>query len=152
MALNHLVIPSPIGPLTLFEDDWNLIAIEAGAAPTSGSLTPGLKEAKQQLDAYFDGKLKSFDLQIAPPGTPRQREIWEAMIAIPYGETRTYGELANTLDSAPRAIGGACAKNPLPIIIPCHRVLGSDGGVGFYSFAEGPETKKRLLTLEGAKL
>lgn len=147
--ITHLVVPSPIGALTLFADGDALIAVEAGAAPTFGGPSPVLVEAKRQLDAYFDGKLETFDLPLAPTGTPRMTQSWAAMRRIPYGTTRTYGEIARDIGSAARAVGGACAKNPLPILIPCHRVLGADGGVGHYSFADGPDTKRRLLILEG---
>lgn len=145
----HLVIPSPLGALTLFATGDGLTVIETGAAPTTGEGNAVLREAKKQLDAYFDGKLRSFDLPLAPHGTPRQQETWAAMCAVPYGETRTYGEIAKDIGSAARAVGTACARNPIPIIQPCHRVLGADGKLGFYSFADGPETKQRLLNLEG---
>lgn len=147
--VSHLVIPSPIGALTLFADADALFALEAGKAPTTGEPTPLLIEAKRQLDAYFDGKLETFDLPLAPAGTPRQSEIWQAMTRIPHGRTQTYGEIARALGSSPRAVGTACARNPLPVLIPCHRVLGADGGVGYYSFADGPDTKRQLLVLEG---
>lgn len=148
----HLSFNSPIGPLTVFIENGALIVVEAGAVPGPGGDDPLLIEARRQIDAYFDGALKSFDLPLNPQGTQRQREIWQAMSAIPYGETRTYGELAHQLGSAARAVGGACGANPLPIVIPCHRVLGADGAIGGYSFADGTETKRRLLTLEGVRL
>lgn len=151
-SFSHLVMPSPIGTLTLFAADGALVAIEAGAAPTAGEGSPVLIEARKQLNDYFDGNRKTFDLPMDPAGTPRQKEIWAAMSNIPYGETRTYGELARSIRSAARAVGGACARNPIPIVIPCHRVLGADGGVGNYSFADGPDTKERLLILEGHEL
>ena len=148
----YLSFNSPIGPLTLFAENGSLIVVEAGSIPGSGSDDPLLKEARRQIDAYFDGRLMDFDLPLAPAGTPRQKEIWQAMSAIPYGATKTYGELARELGSAARAIGGACGANPLPIVIPCHRVLGAGNAMGGYSFADGPETKQMLLNLEGVSI
>ncbi|MBO6947769.1 MAG: methylated-DNA--[protein]-cysteine S-methyltransferase [Rhodospirillales bacterium] len=148
----YISFNSPIGPLTVFSEDGALIVIEAGAVPGAGSGDPLLKEARRQIDDYFDGKLKVFDLPTNPAGTPRQREIWNAMAKIPYGETCTYGELAETVKSSARAIGGACGRNPLPIVIPCHRVLGANDAIGGYSFADGAATKRQLLMLEGVRL
>ena len=140
---------SPIGPLTVFAEDNHIIVLESGRAPDAGSTTPLLEEARSQLTAYFDGKRDTFDLPIAPPGTTRQKEIWSAMVDIPYGSVETYGDLAKRIESSARAVGGACAANPLPIIVPCHRVLPASSGIGAYSFAEGTMTKAQLLTLEG---
>lgn len=151
-GIDHLSFHSPIGHLTVFAEDAHIIVIEAGSVPGSGRNNPLLTETRRQIDAYFDGKLTDFDLPLAPNGTPRQREIWAAMSAIPYGETRTYGDLARELGSAARAIGGACGANPIPLVIPCHRVLGAGDAVGGYSFADGADTKRRLLTLEGVRL
>lgn len=148
----YLSFNSPIGPLTVFSEDGALIVIEAGAVPGADSDDPLLIEARRQLDDYFDGKRRNFELPLNPAGTPRQREIWNAMSQIPYGETRTYGELAKAVKSSARAIGGACGRNPLPIVIPCHRVLGANDAIGGYSFADGTDTKRQLLTLEGAHL
>jgi len=148
----HLSFNTPIGPLTVFIEDGALIVVEAGAVPGPGGDDPLLIETRRQIDAYFDGKLQTFDLPLKPQGTPRQKEIWAAMSAIPYGETRSYGELAKRIGSAARAVGGACGANPIPIVIPCHRVLGADGAIGGYSFADGAETKRRLLALEGVRL
>ena len=147
----YLSFNSPIGPLTVFSENDHVIVVEAGAIPGAGSDDALLSEARKQIDAYFDGRLQNFDLPLAPTGTPRQREIWSAMSAIPYGETRTYGDLARALGSAARAIGGACGANPIPIIIPCHRVLGANGAMGGYSFADGTDTKRQLLALEGVR-
>lgn len=149
---DYLSFNSPIGPLTVFSEDGALIVIEAGAVPGEGSKDPLLKEARRQIDDYFDGKLKDFDLPLNPAGTPRQREIWDAMSDIPYGETRSYGALAKAVNSSARAIGGACGRNPLPIVIPCHRVLGANDAIGGYSFADGADTKRQLLMLEGVRL
>ncbi len=149
-ALRHISFSSPVGPLTVFADGAHVIVLEAGRAPGGADNDPLLMEVRQQIDAYFDGKLEVFDLPLAPNGTPRQRETWAALSDIPYGELRTYGELAAQLKSAARAIGGACGANPLPILIPCHRVIAAGGREGGYSFAEGLDTKHQLLRLEGS--
>lgn len=148
----YISFNSPIGPLTVFAEDGALIVIEAGAVPGGGDGDPLLLEARRQIDDYFDGKRKDFDLPLNPAGTPRQREIWGAMAKIPYGATRTYGELAKDVKSSARAIGGACGRNPIPIVIPCHRVLGANDAIGGYSFADGADTKRQLLMLEGMRL
>jgi methylated-DNA-[protein]-cysteine S-methyltransferase len=114
-----------------------------------GNCGPLLGEAARQLDAYFAGRLTRFDLALAPTGSPFEQLVWTAMRAIPYGETRCYGELAAAVGSAPRAVGRACGRNPIPIVIPCHRVLARTG-LGGYSGAGGLTTKRRLLMLEGA--
>ncbi len=143
-----LSIPSPVGQLTIDETEGAIVAIRWAGAP-SGNGSPLLAEAARQLAAYFDGKLQHFDLPLAPAGSPFEARVWEAMRAIPYGETRSYGDLATAVGSAPRAIGRACGKNPIPIVIPCHRVL-AKGGLGGYSGAGGLATKERLLAIEGA--
>ena len=104
------------------------------------------------LDSYFKGKKVSFDLDIDPEGTGFEIKVWRALSRIPYGETRSYGEVAAELGikGGARAVGGACGKNPLPIIVPCHRVVGALGLGGYSPYAGGVETKKFLLRLEGA--
>jgi methylated-DNA-[protein]-cysteine S-methyltransferase len=144
----HLSIPSPLGPLTLFEEDGALVSLDWGQAPP-GDMSPLLEETERQVTAYFEGDLKDFDLPVNPAGTAFQRRLWLALQAIPFGQTVTYGELARRLDSEPRAIGGACGRNPLPIIIPCHRVLAAQGKMGGYSGLNHLETKRFLLELEG---
>jgi methylated-DNA-[protein]-cysteine S-methyltransferase len=108
-------------------------------------------EARAQLDAYFDAALTSFDLPLAPPGTDFQGRVWRALTEIPWGETLSYGALARRLASAPRPVGVACGRNPIPIIIPCHRVIAADGGLGGYSGDGGVDTKRALLRLETAQ-
>ena len=143
-----LSIPSPVGQLTIDEADGAIVAIRWSEA-SSGNGSPLLAEAARQLAGYFDGKLSRFDLPLAPAGSPFEARVWSAMQAIPYGETRCYGDLAQAVGSAPRAVGRACGKNPIPIVIPCHRVL-AKGGLGGYSGEGGLITKQRLLALEGA--
>ena len=145
----YMTCPSPVGPLTLFEEDGAIISLDWGAVD-GGEETPLLREATRQLDAYFDGELTRFDLPLAPHGTAFQKKLWQALNSIPYGGTLTYGELASRIGSAPRAIGGACGRNPIPIIVPCHRVLAAGGKMGGYSGHDGTDTKEFLLRLEGA--
>jgi methylated-DNA-[protein]-cysteine S-methyltransferase len=142
-----LSIPSPIGQLTIEEAGDMIVAIRWGNGGGNGS--PLLAEAARQLAAFFDGRLKDFDLPLSPAGTVFENRVWQAMQEIPYGETRTYGDLAHATDSGPRAVGRACGRNPIPIVIPCHRVL-ARGGLGGYSGDGGLVTKQRLLALEGA--
>jgi methylated-DNA-[protein]-cysteine S-methyltransferase len=147
----QLSLHSPIGDLTLSEEDGCLVAVDWGWGCLQEP-TPLLEAAKGQLEEYFDGRRRDFDLPLAPHGTAFQRRVWDALRTIPYGEVRRYSQLAATLGSAPRAIGTACGRNPLPIIIPCHRVVAMGGGLGGYSGMDGIETKRSLLALEGVLL
>lgn len=142
---------TPVGDITLFEEDGALIVVEWGQVP-GGTPTPLLEEARDQLSAYFSGALTQFDLPLKPHGTPHQQKVWTAMCAIPFGETRTYGEIAKDITSSPRAVGSACGRNPLPILIPCHRIVGANGQMTGYSGGDGIETKTRLLRMEEAVL
>jgi len=142
-------LPSPVGSLTLFADDQAITVVEWGRGPKAPG-SPLLQEAAAQLNAYFDGTLETFDLPLDPSGTEYQRTVWFELARIPYGQVHTYGDLSNTLSSSPRAVGGACGANPIPIILPCHRVVGADGKMTGFSGGAGVETKIQLLTLEGA--
>mgnify|MGYP001282923006 CR=1 FL=1 len=113
---------------------------------------PLLAEACDQLRAYFDQRLKRFDLPLDPAGTGFQRQVWVEMQQIPYGSWQVYSDLADRVGSVARAVGRACGQNPIPIIIPCHRVLASGGRLGGYSGAGGRTTKLALLAHEGAML
>jgi methylated-DNA-[protein]-cysteine S-methyltransferase len=144
-----LSIASPVGQLTIDERDDRIVAIRWADAP-SGNGSPLLDEAARQLDEYFAGRRRDFDLPLMPEGTAFETSVWAAMRAIPYGQTRSYGELAHETGSAPRAVGRACGRNPIPIVIPCHRVLAAHGGLGGYSGGAGLATKQILLALEGA--
>jgi methylated-DNA-[protein]-cysteine S-methyltransferase len=143
-----ITIDSPVGRLTIAEDNGALVRIGWGEG-SAGATTPLLAEAAAQLDAYFAGRLTQFDLPLRPAGSAFDQRVWAAMQQIPYGQTRRYGELAMDVGSGPRAIGGACGRNPIPIVVPCHRVLAS-GGLGGYSGGAGLPTKRLLLALEGA--
>lgn len=141
-----LSISTPVGRLTIDGSDEAIVRVRWADGP-AGQSPPLLKEAARQLQAYFAGRLVKFDLPLAAAGSAFERRVWEAMSAIPYGETRTYGDLAHATDSGPRAVGGACGKNPIPIVVPCHRVL-ARGGLGGYSGGAGLPTKQFLLGLE----
>ena len=143
-----LSMPSPIGQLTIDEAEDAIVAIRWADAP-AGNGSPLLDEAARQLRAYFAGALDRFDLPLHPAGSPFEERVWAAMRTIPFGQTRSYGELATIVGSAPRAVGRACGRNPIPIVSPCHRVL-AQGGLGGYSGAGGVTTKQALLALEGA--
>jgi methylated-DNA-[protein]-cysteine S-methyltransferase len=147
----RLTFASPLGRLTLFETEGALTALMWGGKP-SGRPTPLLAEAKRQLAAYFAGRRHDFDLPLAPEGSEMERRVWALMATIPYGETRSYGELARDLALSPRSIGQACGRNPLPIFLPCHRVVAANGELGGYSGEGGIETKRKLLQLEHALL
>ncbi|SCA56354.1 Methylated-DNA--protein-cysteine methyltransferase [Candidatus Terasakiella magnetica] len=151
MDIKCTSIMSPVGTLSCFEEDDKIIVLEWGQVP-QGIETPLLKEAKAQISAYFSAKLTQFDLPVDPHGTDHQKKVWQKMCEIPFGETRSYGDIAKELNSAAQAVGSACGKNPIPIIIPCHRIIGSNGNKGGYSGGEGLETKEQLLRLEQAVL
>jgi methylated-DNA-[protein]-cysteine S-methyltransferase len=146
--MESLSISSPVGNLVLSEDNGAIVTIHWANEP-AGNGSPLLAKAARQLEAYFAGELTGFDLPLRPAGSDFERRVWIAMQEIPYGETACYGDLAAKIGSAPRAVGGACGKNPIPIVIPCHRVLGK-GWLGGYSGSGGLKTKQALLTLEGA--
>jgi len=150
-AVARLSIASPVGHLTITERDGAIVALDWGAATATDS-SDLLLTAAQQLDAYFYCELRTFDLPLAPAGSPFQQAVWREMLAIPRGSTRSYGELAARLDAVARAVGGACGSNPIPIIIPCHRVLAAHGRMGGYSGRGGVVTKRFLLEHEGARL
>ena len=147
-----LTLDTEIGPLTVTELDGAIAALDWGTQALAPTKTPLLAEASRQVKAYLAGRLRSFDLPLAPAGSPFQRRVFEATRAIPYGTVMSYGDLARAVDSAPRAIGGACGANPLPLPVPCHRVVASDRRLGGYSGHGGLATKRFLLGLEGALL
>jgi methylated-DNA-[protein]-cysteine S-methyltransferase len=144
-----LSLHSPLGPLTIHEEGGSLIALDWCWSRESEE-TGLLALAREQLTAYFDGRLRAFALPLAPAGTGFQHRVWAAMRDIPYGEVRSYGDLAKRLQSSPRAVGTACARNPLPIFIPCHRVVGAGGALTGYSGGDGLASKRFLLDHERA--
>lgn len=141
-------LQSPLGPLTIQEDDGFLTSLHWSWTRQQEE-TGLLAMMRDQLTDYFDGSLTDFSLPLAPTGTSFQHRVWKAMCDIPYGEVRSYGQIAKKLKSGPRAVGMACARNPLPIFIPCHRVVGADGTLTGYSGGDGLASKEYLLTLEG---
>ncbi len=141
---------SPIGVVRLTEADGFITRIELtdAADAVHTSPTPLLHESAQQILAFLDGKRQQLDFPIRMVGTPFQQRVWHALQQIPYGTTRTYGEIAAAIGNprASRAVGMACNKNPLPFIVPCHRVVGANGKLT--GFAYGTDAKLWLLELE----
>jgi O-6-methylguanine DNA methyltransferase len=144
--MKQAVFHSPHGPFAVVEENGIITRIDWTARRSDP--TPLLREACRQLGEYFDGLRTSFDLPL-DFGTGFQEQMRRTMAAIPHGETRTYGDLAKALGRPAQAIGQACGANPIPILIPCHRVLGASG-LGGFSAPGGVETKIALLKLEGA--
>ncbi|SKA07022.1 methylated-DNA-[protein]-cysteine S-methyltransferase [Enhydrobacter aerosaccus] len=147
-------IDSPVGRLSLEAEGEALCAVRWTNADEPPLDTPSrvLREATLQLKRYFERKLKRFDLPLLQHGTDFQKRVWAMMRDIPYGETATYGGMAMALGSGPRAVGMACGRNPIPIIVPCHRVLASGGKEGGFSGGRGLPTKRQLLAVEGVVL
>lgn len=152
-ARRYRVTDSPVGPLTLAGDDvlTDLRMEDQTHEPDRGAWVPdpdAFPEAVEQLDAYFAGDLETFDLELRLEGTEFQRAVWEGLRAIPYGETWSYAELARHIDrpGAFRAVGAANGRNPIGIVVPCHRVIGADGSMTGYG--GGIDRKRMLLRLE----
>jgi methylated-DNA-[protein]-cysteine S-methyltransferase len=154
---HHTTMDSPVGPLTLVERDGGLAGIylpEHRHMPDPATFgdrdddAAPLPAARRQLTEYFDGGRTRFDLPLNTGGTPFQQRVWAALLEIPYGETTSYGELAQRIGApgAARAVGLANGRNPVSIVVPCHRVVGSTGGLTGYG--GGIETKRRLLAAE----
>jgi len=141
---------SPLGDLTVAEEDGKIVSLDWGWSRDQ-TKTPVLEEAIRQLNDYFDDRREDFDLPLNPAGTPFQKAVWEEMLKIPKGGTKTYGQLSDILTSAARAVGVACGANPIPIIIPCHRIVATNG-LGGFSAQGGVETKIELLRFEGVLL
>lgn len=142
-------VESPVGLLEVEERDGAIVRLGWNATREAGE-TPLLREAARQLDAYFAGRLRApFDLPLAPRGSDFHQDVFAQMLAIPFGETRTYGEIARVLGTHGQPVGQACGANPIPVIIPCHRIL-SATGLGGYSGHGGHDTKIALLRLEEA--
>lgn len=157
MALAYKMIPSPVGELKLVATDAALVAVlwHTSKPIRFGSETlvennghPILRKTEQQLNEYFAGKRRSFEIPLELRGTEFQKHVWEALLAIPFGETRAYLDLAQQLGNpnATRAVGAANGRNPIPIIVPCHRVIGSSGKL--VGFGGGLDRKELLLKLE----
>lgn len=146
-----VINPIPTVILTLTADDNTLLRIDFGAQRPANAIekaTPILTLAAQQLEEYFHGLRRDFTIPLKANGTQFQQQVWQSLTHIPYGTTHTYKELAETIGKpkASRAVGSACNRNPLPIVIPCHRVIGSSGSLTGY--AGGLELKAMLLKME----
>ncbi len=162
MSTHHYILKSPLGPLTLVATEQVLTGLyfpDHPHAPAAESFGTALSDAdlhgaevltlsRDQVREYFAGKRRDFDLPLAPQGTEFQHRVWAALRDIPFGQTRSYGEIAKTIEApkASRAVGMANGRNPLAIIVPCHRVIGSDGSITGYS--GGQQRKRELLERE----
>ncbi len=142
----QLSLHTPIGDISVAEEEGAIVAIDWGWGSRQ-SETALLRRAREQLHAYFDGELICFDLPLAPAGTAYQRRVWQALCAIPYGQTRSYLDIARVAGGSPRSVGQANGNNPIPIVIPCHRVVATTH-LGGYSGGDGLATKRWLLALE----
>jgi methylated-DNA-[protein]-cysteine S-methyltransferase len=161
-AIRWTVFDSPIGPLTLVAGPAGLTDLGFPGrtrVPTKATKAP-MPEVTEQLDAYFAGELRAFDLPLDLHGTPLQKAVWRALLEIPYGETRSYGEQAARIDpelfdadvepwQRARVVGAANGANPVAIVVPCHRVIGADGSLTGYG--GGLERKRALLDLESSR-
>lgn len=145
---NACPVDTSVGPLTLVEKAGKLTHVKWGSYHY-GHISPLLEEARRQIAAYFRGELRAFELPLALTGSPFQRDVCRLMLQIPYGETWTYGDIAKRLKTSAQPVGGACGRNPLPIIIPCHRVMGANDKWTGFSGDGGIQTKQALLLLEG---
>ena len=146
----YFIYPTPMGRITLASNGDALTNRVFGAVELAGTQTPTalMNEAANQVQEYLAGKRKAFELPLSPAGTEFQHRVWRALATIPYGETRTYQEVARMIGNpkALRAVGGANNRNPLPIFIPCHRVIGANGDL--VGYAAGLKIKRFLLDLE----
>lgn len=143
-------LSTPIGIITLRAAGGRLTSIiVAPVAPAIAETEDAVtREARAQLAAWFAGRLRRFDLPLAPAATPRGDVLRAALRTVAHGETATYGEIARAIGSGARAVGQACARNPFPIVVPCHRILAAGGAIGQYSAGTGVEIKRWLLNHE----
>ncbi|WP_337742515.1 methylated-DNA--[protein]-cysteine S-methyltransferase [Fusobacterium gonidiaformans] len=147
---------SPVADLYLVEEQGQLVEIAFHHSKKKEEMeeknTELLQEVKRQLEEYFSGRLQNFDLPLKPKGTDFQKQVWKALLTIPYGETKSYGDIAKQIgkEKAVRAVGGANHVNPISIVIPCHRVIGKNGNLTGYG--GGLEVKEKLLELERKKV
>ena len=144
--MSQLSFSSPVGWLSL-EAEANALVRVTWRQSEDKEPTPLLHEARRQIEAYLGGRLTRFDLPLDARGGAFERDVWRLMQAIPYGRTRNYGDIALELGQIARAVGQACGSNPIPIVIPCHRVVAADG-LGGFSGGAGRATKRWLLSLE----
>ena len=142
---------SPIGILEIICENNELVSLKIGKAGVQDAESDFVRDIKHQLDEYFSGKRQKFDININPKGTDFQKLVWSELQKIPYGKTKSYSEIAHLIGktSAQRAVGLACNKNPIMIIVPCHRVILKNGALG--GFACGNEVKQKLLKIENVE-
>lgn len=146
-----LVITSPVGTIELTADDKYLLSLQIIPGSTTSTTTPSnpiLMQATEQIEQYFSGHRRIFDIPLEPNKSVRGEALRIGIASIPYGETLTYGSLAYIIESSPRAVGQACRRNPYPIIIPCHRVTSAAGNAENYSGGDGVKTKAWLNIFE----
>jgi methylated-DNA-[protein]-cysteine S-methyltransferase len=152
--MGRSIIDTPTGPVQIRTADGAVIRVgwledEGEAASAAEPEDDVSRETSRQLKAYFAGELTDFTLPVRfERGTAFERAVWQAMLEIPYGQTRTYGDLAHATQAIARAVGTACGRNPIPIIVPCHRVVGAGGTLVGFSGGKGVETKSWLLDFE----
>jgi len=145
--MSSISFKSPIGPLTIHEQSGAITSLCWGRWENR-DVSSLLISAQKQVQEYLKGTRKNFKLPKNPCGSDFQLNVWREINRIPFGQTASYGELAFKLSSSPRAVGTACGKNPIPIIIPCHRIIAKSGNLTGYSGGEGVKTKRLLLSLE----
>lgn len=142
------ILPTKIGWVEVGGDEAAITHLHWHAQkPSARGASPVVKEAARQLKLYFDGRLTQFDLPLRAKGSEIAEQVWRKMLAIPYGKTRTYGEVAFELNAPAQLVGQACGENPIAVIIPCHRIVGAVG-LGGYTSALGLSAKTYLLDLE----
>ncbi len=144
----QLSLHTPVGDITVFEEAGAIVSLDWGWVQDQFT-SPLLERARDQLQAYLDGDLHDFDLPLAPAGTTYRQAVWQALCEIPYGETRSYKDIAAVAGGSARSVGQANGHNPIPLIIPCHRVLATTH-IGGYSGGNGLTTKRWLLDLENS--
>ncbi len=155
-AQTDFVMETPVGRVRLITDDQQLLNLEyATRRPvTKGRLSPTAQQVKDQIQRYFDSAHSPFNIKFVLQGTAFQQRVWQALLAIPVGQTKTYGDVAKQLNSSARAVGNACRVNPIPLVVPCHRVVAKNGIGGFSGETDGSciRRKRWLLQHEGVML
>jgi methylated-DNA-[protein]-cysteine S-methyltransferase len=151
LATSVLTIESPIGPITLLAKGEKIIGVELGKRAKPSGQAQVFQEARKQFEAYFEGKLARFSLAVETSGTEFQKAVWKEIAKLPAGKTTSYGEIARRIGKplASRAVGAAVGSNPTPLIVGCHRVLGSTGKITGFTGGKGIKTKAWLLEHEG---
>ena len=148
-ARDTAAFTTPVGRVEVIGDETQLYAVRiSGDNGVRAATADAVRRAREQIEQWFAGERTRFDLPLAPAKTPRGAALRGGIVAVGYGETASYGALARRLASSPRAVGRACARNPFPLIVPCHRVLAAAGRVGAYSAGNGPLTKRWLIDHE----